>query len=164
MKLSITILAFMVMSSICLASDKEAAETVAQKYMSAFFHGDLEAAVGLMHSQALTNMKTTMVSELERARAAGKEKEFYKSLNLTPVVRLEDLGKEELYVTVLTSSRSLDPEFTESMKSAVVEIKESKVLSSDRIVVLLNVHTNGFTQESPIMVQKDKLSWKIVMN
>jgi hypothetical protein len=128
------------------------AEDVAQKYMTAFFHGDLELSFSLMHPDVLEQNKAMLLKAYEEAKQEGKDKEFRSQFqHVGDFDALLMLTAKDFFILLVTKDRERTPgDILEAMKEAVIDVLESSRLDDKTIQVILEVTTPTSTEEPHI--------------
>ena len=142
------------------------AEESAQKYLTAFFHGDLETAAELSHPETLENLKEAYLQQV--ATGAIPEKEFRNQLGVPDDKELNSIDPNYLFIKLQELNRSgAPPGYHEAMKKTTVTVKSSERSAEGLVMVVLTVVTptkNGESvQESPIYLKEHDGKFLVVM-
>ena len=142
------------------------AEECAQKYLTAFFHGDLDTAAKLSHPETLENLKEAYLQQV--AIGAIPENEFRKELAIPVDEELTSIDPGYFFVKLQEINRSgAPPGYNEAMEKTTVAVKSSEMSAEGLVKVTLVVVTptrNGDSaQESPIYVKKHDGKFLVVM-
>ena len=144
------------------------AETVAQQYLTAFFHSDLRTAASLTHPETLQQLKSTFGQERAAAVAAGKEAEFLAQFGMAASTDLDALNPTDLYVAVAGGLRRSQPEVVAAMKAALITVKDSKRTGDEGAVVTLVITapaaTGTQTQDARLSLALVGGQWRVTGN
>jgi len=151
-------------------TDLSEAEAVAKRYMTAFFHGDMQTAAGLMHQETLENLKKVYLSELDKAQAEGRVQQFLAEAGVKmDVDTLRSMNAHDLYVTLMGSNQKRAPlAFLQAAQRAVVNIDGSELLSANEASVRLKISipTNKgvINQIGGLVLEKNGGVWRVKSN
>ncbi|MSR65156.1 MAG: hypothetical protein EXS18_05180 [Verrucomicrobiae bacterium] len=145
------------------------AERVALAYLADFYRCDFEKAVRQLHPDTVKKIKETMLATLEKARAAGAEKEVLATLGFENVDELRKMDPSEFHVHILKRDREHNPPgAVEAGKKTTITVKDSSVLdgTNARVVLHLSTPTDGkaFEQDSALKLSKTEGEWKVLGN
>ena len=137
------------------------AEAAAKDYMTAFFHGDISKAASLTHPDTLQRMRTLILGELD-----GSLTPEDLGLQLS-VDEVRELGDQEFYVALVEADRSRTPDAAAAMRTARVEVINSREAQDGAIAVQLRLLTpsrnGGFVaQEAEFILRSSGTEWKVV--
>ncbi len=149
-------------------NDTRNAEHVAQVYLTAFYHGDAMSAASQLHSESLEKIKTAIVEEIYKAKAAGTTKELLKQLGCeVDVDALLKMNGYQIYAEIIKSNHVKAGEAaSRAMKAATVEAVKADMIKPGKATVTLRIKIprNGqfITQKAAISLLKHSGSWKVV--
>ena len=144
------------------------AEKVARTYMTAFFHGDIDNAVSLMHPVILEQQKANIAKAYEEAKKKGKEKEFRESFkHIGDVDSLLKLPAPEFWSTLMKKDRErAAAQNLEAMKKSVVKVIGSETTKENTVKVKLQITiptaTGETKQEGAILLSLYNGKWRVV--
>ncbi len=121
------------------------AESVAVRYMTAFYRVEMEKVADLAHPQMLNTFHNIFNQELEKAIQTGSEKEFLAKggLNIDSS-KLKSMSARDLFIYVVGSNNMRAPEkFRELMRQTKVTVIKSEMIDSESAKVLLRFITPG---------------------
>lgn len=150
--------------------DLAAAETAATTYLNAYFQGDVERAVALLHPTVLAESKRDLISLLEQAEAEDDLEPLRERLGVEgEIEELAAMDATDLVVRLVRAERARIPEAGRlEMREAVVEATGSEPLGPDTARVGLRVLTpspQGFVaQDTAVDLRRYQGSWRILQD
>jgi hypothetical protein len=145
-------------------------EKIAQKYMTAFFRGDLELSFSLMHPDVLEKQKSSIIEAYDNAKKDGNGEKFRKSFhNIDDLDSTLQLPAKEFFIFLTKRDRERAPEqYKEAMKNTVVRVLGSSSLENDGVSVSLEVTTptksGPHKQSTGLVLSKYDDNWRVVKN
>lgn len=159
MKYTLTFLLFLFALGLS-AQEKDSlaeAERVAQEYLTAFYHGDLQTAAELTHPELLAKTKRDF---LQKAQAGLlDDSPFAEYVSSMAFGELMQVPSRTLFIRIQELSRAAAPvQATEAMQMAQISLVSSERTSETLVQVVLNVVVptakGGREQDSPVYLKK----------
>jgi len=141
--ITITLCFFLTFSMQCINAQENLrdAEEVAVSYMTAFFHGDIETAVSLMHQDTLEDLRDIFLSELNEAKSENRETDFLSKIEIQiDPIHLESMNLHDLAVLLISSNQRTGSSSTlEKMKQVAVNVEQSELVGVNEAIVQLKI-------------------------
>ena len=144
------------------------AERVARVYMKAFFAGDIKTAADLMDPRALERIRQAFLSELVNVGDADAEKAILANLGAKTTAEVSEVDAKTLFVAITEMDRRRNPQLSDAMTRARVEVLGSGPAPAGGVVVRFRVSTpiatGTSTQDSALLMRSVMGDWKVVGN
>ena len=154
----------------CIADELSEPEKIAQEYMAAFFHGNLERSFSLMHPGVLKKQKSAIIDAYETAKKNGNAEKFRQDFpNIDDLDSTLQLPAKDLFILLTQKGLERAPEKDrEAMKKTVVRVIGSS--SSENATVNVSLEITTPTQSGPhkqnagLILSKYNGKWRVVKN
>ena len=153
-----------------IADEFSEPEKIAQEYMTAFFHGNLELSFSLMHPDVLEEQKSSIIEAYDNAKKNGNAEKFRQSFhNIDDLDSTLQLPAKDLFIFLTKKYRERAPEqFKEAMKNTIVRVVGSSSFENGTVRVSLEVTTptksGPHKQMTGLVLSKYDGSWRVVKN
>ena len=154
----------------CIAGELSEPEMIAQEYMTAFFHGNLERSFSLMHPDVLKKQKKAIVDAYETAKKEGNAEKFRQDFpNIDDLDSTLQLPAKDLFILLAQKGLEKAPEQDrEAMKKTVVQVIGSSSADNGTVRVSLVVTTptptGSHKQNAELILSRYMGKWRVVKN
>jgi len=137
--------------------------------MKAFLSGEIKAAADLMDPRTLERIRQSFLSELVNVGDADSEKAILANVGLArSTAELSTVDAKTLFIAITESDRRRNPQVSEAMKRAHVDVLGSAASPSGGVVVRFRITTPTATgtssQDSALLMRQVLGDWKVVGN
>ncbi|MFA6009824.1 MAG: hypothetical protein WC799_07560 [Desulfobacteraceae bacterium] len=162
---------FVAFNSYSSESSLSEAETVAQTYMTALFHGNLKLSFSLMDQEILQEQQNSIKNAYESSIKDGSSEIFVKQFNnINDLAELLKLPPNEFFVILSEKDRErARPEHLELMKKTIVKVTDSAFMEDNKAKVSLEIINpkpdgNPFMQKGGLILALKNGKWFVVGN
>ncbi len=120
----------------------EAPEEVATRYMTAFFHGELEVAASLLGPGILDPLKSTLKHQLDTAPSRDRSA-FLEQLGYASVEEFVKTPPKEIFIRMTRLNGIASPAFAERAKKATIAVDRTEEIAPERRRVKIRIHIPG---------------------
>lgn len=144
------------------AEPRTPGETVAIRYMEAFFHGDIETVAGFLGSAVLDPFKKMTLEHLEGA-TNPERLQFLAAVGYSSMDDFRAAAARDIFIRLTKVQRNESPDLVEKAKAATVAIEKVEKLDAEKQRITLKIHIpDSPTQTASVVVQMVEDRWLIV--
>jgi hypothetical protein len=154
----------------CIADELSEPEKIAQEYMTAFFHGNLERSFSLMHPDVLNKQKKAIIDAYDNAKKSGNVEKFRQDFpNIDNLDSTLQLPAKDLFILLAKKGlESASEQDRAAMKKTVVRVIGSLSSENDMVTVSLEITTPTQSgtrkQNAGLILSKYNGEWRVVKN